>query len=888
MGRESRKLDGIWDFQFYPGYAQQPAKQAGWREIEVPFPWQAQFDDLREATGTGWYRRWVNLPARWLDYPLVLHVGAAYYHLTAWVNGVCVGEHADGYLPAEFSISPYLHADGPNELLLRVVAPGDNRREYPDFPFSEIPHGKQSWYGPIGGVWQSVFIECRPTVHITALHLAPNLATNSLSVDVELTETAKAHLYIISPQGETVAETTVTGKDIRAELPVHSPQLWSPDNPNLYRLVCDVQPGNDQIEKTFGFRQIETRDGQLYLNGKPFYLRGALDQDYYLDTLTTPPSVAFLEDQLRKAKQMGLNCLRYHIKLADPRYYEVADRLGMLLWVDFPNWLQLTDAVKERVRSGFERMLQRDHHHPSIGIWTIVNEDWGTDLTINPDHREWLREMTKWLRALDPTRLVVDNSPCEPNFHMDTDINDYHFYRAIPEQAKDWEQTIEAFASRSYRTHSPHGDAIETEQEPLVVSEFGAWGLPNIANLRDPWWFETGDNWGDGVAYPHGVLTRFRRYYMHRWFGSWEALAAATQTQQFCALQYQIETMRLQPTIRGYVITEFTDTHWECNGLLDMAREPKVFHQAMAYLNADTLLIPRLEHSVFRGGASVDLPLFVSHEGEEALDDVRLIIQQEEHPVLETSIAHIGRGQVTRLTNVTLSLPDCDQPKAVDYTLRLEQDGRVIAKRNLTLFVCPELQQTDRTLFVADERLEEFFMSLGWRIAAHPSDADVIITTRIDANLIQQIAKGATMLLVVQDEQAIPDAVDFPAGVLPRFPQVTIVPRQQSIYAGDWVSAFSWLVRDGAFRSIPGGILTDHQFNGITPEYVLSGFAPYDFEANVAAGIFVGWLHNMRAITARRFYGHGVLGITTWRFRITPDDVFSSYLARSLLDWLCE
>ncbi len=67
------------------------------------------------------------------------------------------------------------------------------------------------------------------------------------------------------------------------------------------------------------------------------YLRAALDQDYYPDTICTVPSVEFLEDQFRKAKELGLNCLRCHIKAADPRYYEVADRIGLMIWTELPN-----------------------------------------------------------------------------------------------------------------------------------------------------------------------------------------------------------------------------------------------------------------------------------------------------------------------------------------------------------------------------------------------------------------------------------------------------------------------------------------------------------------------------------------------------------------------
>ena len=106
----------------------------------------------------------------------------------------------------------------------------------------------------------------------------------------------------------------------------------------------------DEVTETFGFRTIETRDGRILLNGRPFYLRGALDQDYYPDLIYTPPSLEYIESQFRMAKSMGLNCLRVHIKVADPRYYEAADRVGLLIWTELPNFQLLTDEFKRRAR----------------------------------------------------------------------------------------------------------------------------------------------------------------------------------------------------------------------------------------------------------------------------------------------------------------------------------------------------------------------------------------------------------------------------------------------------------------------------------------------------------------------------------------------------------
>jgi len=140
-----------------------------------------------------------------------------------------------------------------------------------------------------------------------------------------------------------------------------SPALWSPDAPNLYTVTATLHVNGNRIhsiQKTCGFRTIEACDGRIHFNGNPIYLRGALDPGYYPEAIYTPSSLALLEAQARSAKALGFNCLRIHIKVEDPRYYEVADRLDLLVWTEIPNWALLTNASAGRTR-----------HNPCSPFW---------------------------------------------------------------------------------------------------------------------------------------------------------------------------------------------------------------------------------------------------------------------------------------------------------------------------------------------------------------------------------------------------------------------------------------------------------------------------------------------------------------------------------------
>ncbi|MBE2221474.1 MAG: glycoside hydrolase family 2, partial [Anaerolineae bacterium] len=582
MNTQRVSLDGNWDFQISADdRLENPADQA-WRTLIVPMPWQAQAEELRLTSGTAWYRRTFVVAGEKLETAVsqsaILHFGAVDYQATVWLNGALVGEHEGGYLPFAFDIINLLH-EGENELLVRVVDATDDRTRFPDFPFSEVPHGKQSWYGPIGGIWQSVWLEFRPKIHIAHLTLNPDPDQAAIAVEVALNSPAQNEYQIVfavtDPDGNEVASETLRQSLSGVIKLTDAPQLWSPDAPNLYTVTAVFQQQHQPahtIQKVCGFRTVAAENGRIYLNGQPVYLRGVLDQAYYPETIYTPPSLEFLEKQASEIKRLGFNCLRTHIKIEDPRYYDVADRLGLLIWTEIPNWILLTEATSARAKQTFADMVKRDNHHPSIIAWTLINENWGTDLTRNPEHRRWLADFYHEAKAIDPTRIIVDNSACVGNAHVAGDLEDYHYYRAIPDHAREWDAWVADFAGRSNWAWYADFEQNRHDDLPLLVSEFGNWGLPDPETIqeqgKEPWWFETGHDWGDGIVYPHGVLERYQACGLGDLFPSFAEFARHSQAHMARSLHYEITTMRLYEAIAGYVITEFTDVHWEANGLL--------------------------------------------------------------------------------------------------------------------------------------------------------------------------------------------------------------------------------------------------------------------------------------------------------------------------------
>ncbi|HZS83572.1 MAG TPA: glycoside hydrolase family 2 TIM barrel-domain containing protein [Stellaceae bacterium] len=897
MRREMLSLDGRWDFAFCGDKAVSLDAVEAWRECTVPSPWQAEFADLRERTGRAWYRRSFELPQGWLDGGAVLlRFGAVNYHAVVFLNGVEIGRNEGGYLPFAFDIAGTLRP-GPNELAVLVTAPTDDPALYPEYPFAEIPFGKQSWYGPLAGIWQPVSLERRARDHIRQLRIFPHLADGSVRLEIEfarpLPRDHALDVEIIGPEGRLVAAANrlVMAAEDQARLRITVPEAlsWSPERPRLYRLVATLRQEDDlrdEVGESFGFRTIEMRDGRILLNGEPIYLRAALDQDYYPDGICTPPSEAFIEDQFRKAKELGLNCLRCHIKVPDPRYYAVADRLGLLVWSELPNTGRLTDKSAARLEATLRGIVARDGNHPSIICWTIINENWGIDLVHDETHRAWLRRTYRWLKALDPTRLVVDNSPCPPNIHVESDLHDFHYYAAIPDHRAAWDGFVERLAARPDWTYSAAGDARRSGDEPLICSEFGNWGLPDPDALKDaagrePWWFETGHDWGEGVMYPHGVEHRFRAAGLDRVFGSLRKFVEAAQWQQYRALKYQIEAMRRRPEIAGYVITEFTDCHWESNGLLDMRRNPRVFHHALSAVNADTVIVPRWERLAYWSGEAVAIALAVAEGGGRRIAEAELRWSLDaagcggrEAIRLEPGAAPAGAARFTA--------PAVLEPEIHRIEFELDSASGILATNHLDLAVFPARdarRAAGISVWSPEDALRQRFGALGYVRAATPESADLIVAQSLDDRLAGLIRQGARALLLC-------DAAMELQPVFPHWQQVRAVPRQGSMWLGAWASSFSWLRREGPFARIPGGPLIDHAFDRVIPNHVIAGCNSWDFQARVHAGIVVGWIHKPAALIVERDYGRGRLVATT--FRLTEDAPGADPTATTLLDALAE
>ncbi|HEY3073223.1 MAG TPA: glycoside hydrolase family 2 TIM barrel-domain containing protein [Candidatus Limnocylindrales bacterium] len=922
--RPALSLDGTWEFVPDPRRRLAPARLPEGGPIAVPGAWEGQVEPGYGIVH-GWYRRRFSIPAEWPPGRLVLRFDGVMNDAVVWLDGRPVGRNED---PVPFSVEAGPAIPGvEHELVVSVANPINVISAYPAFDgnldtavaaaelldgrrIDEIPHGKQTWYTSTSGILGSVRAEVAPDLHFADLSVEPDLDRRRAVVRWRLVDTdrvgARVDIALLDPGGRVVAERSVDASDGTATLPIARPERWGLWQPALYRLSARLRPAvstdadesmrADEVSLRFGMRTIEVRDGHIYLNGSQLYVRGALDQDFWPVGRSNPPSRAAIEEQVALARGMGLNLLRCHIKVPSSDYLDVADEAGLPLWCELPSWDRFSVDAGRRARDLLGRTVDVHGNHPSIVVWTVVNEDWGTDIRNSARDRRWLRQTADWLKERDPSRLVVDNSACAtahgPNFHLRTDLLDFHAYRSVPDGLPRWRAFVDDLARRPSWLWSPFGDASPRGDEPVVLSEFGGWGLPRPSAVRpgaepEPWWWSTGPQF----RRPNGTEERFRAQRLDRVWPDVDALAEATQWQQFEGLVSQIRELRRVGSIQGYVITELADAFWEANGLLDVGRRRKVFHSRLAEINAaDVLIVDLPRTDVWAGERLVCQVILASHpdprrgggrrasgERSRAPDGGRiewhLSLASGERTSGVASIRRWPHWNVESVGEVEVVVPDADSIREAELIATATgPSGRRAVYRQRCLVV-PRPRSRPHRVAVVDPldlwELRSRVQALGHEIV-ESDHADVIVAALADAQLVDLVGRGKHLLVLARHTDALAAATGLarPASIEPRRIGDDDAPARRP-WDGDWVSVFAWAL-PGIAPGLPGGGLLNDAHAEAYPDHVVTGLDVADPASGVGVGMFSGWVDCPAAILASFEQGHGRVTLTT--LRLSPED----------------
>lgn len=440
-----QSLNGKWRFNCVTKPADRPADfykpdfdVSKWAEIPVPANWEMQGYDkpiylniryphptnppyiAHDYNPVGSYRRQFTVPDSWDGRQVFLHFDGVISAMYVWINGQMVGYSEDSMTPAEFNVTPYLHK-GENTLAAEVYrwCDGSYLEDQDMFRMS--------------GIYRNVYLFAAPEVHIRdfavratlddqykdgVLQIRPKLATYG---QIETKGwTVQAQLYDgkqpvlsqpLSVEIDRILNESYPQRDnvrfglLRATIPNVKP--WSDETPNLYTLVLTLNDAQGKVVEAessrIGFRTVEIKDGQFFVNGRSIKLFGTNRHEHDPDT-GKAVSVARMIEDIKLMKANNINALRMSHYPNDPHMYELCDRFGLYvmdeanlethgvggLLSNIPAWH--TSFMERAIR-----MVERDKNHPSVVIWSLGNES-----GCGPNHAA----MAGWIHDYDPTRPV--------------------------------------------------------------------------------------------------------------------------------------------------------------------------------------------------------------------------------------------------------------------------------------------------------------------------------------------------------------------------------------------------------------------------------------------------------------------------------------------------
>jgi len=410
-----------------------------WRELDLPHDWAVELpfatngvadlrgttgrsdNDVGEISGTdaknlvshgfkpvgplfpqdsiGWYRKEFQLPAGDRGKVLWLEFDGVYRNSVVWINGHCLGRHLSGYSSFRYDISKFANCGGKNVLAVRVDA---SRYE--------------GWFYEGAGIYRHLWLE-----KTSPLAIAPDgiFVWTSFSNNVPVgpaevhVQTAFADVNgtpdevtltqeILGPGGQPVAkllQKTGVGHETESILTVPSPEVWSPENPNLYQLITTVENDGkivDRKETGFGIRTIAFDPVKGFLlNGQGYRIKGTCNHQDFAGVGTAVPD-ALEYYRVKKLKEMGGNAWRTAHNPPNPELLDACDRLGMLVMDETRRMDTNADALND-----LKGMILRDRNHPSVFIWSLGNEE---PLAGTNSGARIAAQMQDMVHQFDPTR----------------------------------------------------------------------------------------------------------------------------------------------------------------------------------------------------------------------------------------------------------------------------------------------------------------------------------------------------------------------------------------------------------------------------------------------------------------------------------------------------
>ena len=445
--------------------------------MKIPSDWNTQDEKLFFYEGTVWFKKsFQAVPMT--ECRTLLYFGAVNYDCYVWVNGKKAGHHVGGFTPFNYDISDLLKK-GENTIIVKV----DNKRHAEDVPTQIF-----DWWN-YGGITRDVKLVKVPLVYMQDYNLQLSKAADKAKVreitfSAQLSANEAGHkVFVNIPELKLEKQFTTDARgQVRGILKVAAKklQLWSPENPKLYRV--DLTVDNSTTSDEIGFRTIETRGKQILLNGKPIFLKGISIHNEKPNGGGRANSVEDAHTLLSWAQELGCNFVRLAHYPHHEEMVREAERMGILVWSEIPVYWTIAWTNPNTFANAKQQltdMIARDHNRANVIIWSIANET-----PHSAERDQFLGGLAKYARTLDNTRLIsmamevtgASNYVNRLNDNMNEYVDVVSFNQYIG-----WYRDV---------NDAPKMKWVIPYNKPVIISEFGGGARYGYHGAKNQRWTE--------------------------------------------------------------------------------------------------------------------------------------------------------------------------------------------------------------------------------------------------------------------------------------------------------------------------------------------------------------------------------------------------------------
>ena len=593
----------------------------------------------RHYVGHAWYERTVKIPKSWEGRQVTLYLERPHIETTVTVNGQKVGHQMSLSVPHQFDLTPYIIYGGKNQLSIEVYNGIENVSVGQD-SHSVTDQTQGNWNGIIGRM------ELQAGPIIWRKRVTPHWDDHT--IDIVINDS----IYHIALGSDTVR--------------------WDEFHPQLYTRTVDYQ--GIPVSVTFGLREIRAKGQQLYINGRPLFLRGTVENCTFPETGFPPTDEREWERVFGKCKEYGLNHIRFHSFCPPEAAFCVADRLGLYLQPEGPSWpnhgikLRRGMPIDQYLLDEGRRIVDTYGHHPSFCMMAAGNEPAG-------DWMPYCQDWVKTMREYDSNRIYC--GACVGGGWVWDEGSDYHVKSGA--RGLDWDKVAPHSDDDYYQLlqYPINYKKEEPNNEPIIAHEVGQWcAFPDFKEIPQYTGVYKARNFEifQDLLRDNGMASQAELFLM------------ASGYLQVLSYKYDIERNLRTKDYSGFQLLGLNDysgqgtalvgplnVHWRekgyctkedwtefCSPIVPLAKFPK-----FVYTNNETLQIP------------IEVYNASDHALENVAANIELSMDNEKSSIIHyplSTIKNVPIGKNTPLGTVNLSLEKFEKPTKLTLTVQLSDN----------------------------------------------------------------------------------------------------------------------------------------------------------------------------------------------------------------------